>query len=90
MPTPSIAKAKANMAITEQQLVTHQERLLRISAVLFQTGLSRGVIYRRMASGAFPQAVRLHGKCVAWKENEIDTWIKGRPLAADTHSEEIQ
>jgi len=68
--------------LTHAQLQgSHRERLLRIDAVMFLTGLGRSVIYGRMAASDFPSAVRVHGRCVAWKETEVNAWIESRPRA---------
>lgn len=87
-----IATTAAHLAaaLTPEQLQgSYQERLLRINAVVFLTGLSRGVIYRRMDAGEFPRAVRVHGKCVAWKESEVNAWIENlQPITRPGQKEE--
>lgn len=52
--------------------------LLRRQAVEQRTGLKRSHIYALMKQGAFPQAVPLAGRAVAWIADEVDTWITGR------------
>lgn len=52
--------------------------LLRRPAVEQRTGLKRAHIYALMKQGAFPQAVPLAGRAVAWIENEVEDWITGR------------
>lgn len=58
------------------------ERLLRIHDLRHITGLARSTVYAKMQLGDFPQPVRLHGKCIAWKASEIEAWIATLPRAA--------
>lgn len=58
--------------------------ILRMSAVLKCTGLSRSTLWRRIRSGDFPPAVRLGGpetRSVGWKTSDIELWIRNRPVA---------
>lgn len=57
------------------------ERLLRISDVRHLTGLGRSTIYAKIKNEEFPQPVRVHGTCVAWKESEVGAWIAALPRA---------
>ena len=59
----------------------YRERLLRIPDVCFLTGLGRSTVYAKVKERQFPQPVKLHGTCVAWKETEVDAWISERPMA---------
>ena len=52
--------------------------LLRRPDVEQRTGLKRAHIYALMKRGAFPQAVPLSGRAVAWIADEVDNWITGR------------
>lgn len=52
------------------------ERILRLSAVLDRTGLSRSTLYRLMNAGAFPAQVRIAQRCVGWREAHIDAWLE--------------
>ena len=60
---------------------SYRERLLRIADVCFLTGLGRSTVYAKVKEHQFPQPVKLHGTCVAWKETEVDAWINQRPSA---------
>jgi len=55
-----------------------QPTLLRRPDVERRTGLKRAHLYALMKQGAFPQAVPLAGRAVAWIADEVDTWITGR------------
>ena len=64
--------------------------ILRMSAVLKYTGLSRTTLWRRIRSGDFPVAIRLGGtgtRSVGWHANEIEDWLASRPRATGEHSE---
>lgn len=50
-------------------------RIVRLSAVLQRTGLSRSTIYLRAAKGTFPKPVNLGARAVGWIEAEVDDWI---------------
>lgn len=53
-------------------------RLIRLPEVLNRVGLGRSTIYRWMSQGQFPQPVSLGSHAVAWKEADVDEWIKSR------------
>lgn len=55
--------------------------LLRLAAVQRRTGLSRSMLYRLLAAGAFPRPVKLGHRAVGWPDSEISGWIADR-LAA--------
>ncbi|MGD9947672.1 MAG: AlpA family transcriptional regulator [Desulfobulbus sp.] len=57
---------------------TPSQKLIRRQAVEQRTGLKRSHIYALMKQGAFPQAIPLAGRAVAWIADEVDTWITGR------------
>ena len=57
-------------------------RMLRLSAVLARTGLSRSTMYKLMGEGSFPKPVRLGGQAAGWGEAEVDGWIRGRVAAS--------
>jgi prophage regulatory protein len=60
---------------------THDDRrkarpLLRLSAVLDRTGLSRATLYRKIQCGAFPRQVRIAVRCAGWRESAVNDWMK--------------
>ena len=71
-PTPLTAQP-------QNQTVFQAERLLRIRDVTHVTGLARSTVYAKINEAGFPQPVRVHGKCVAWKESEVNAWIASLP-----------
>ena len=48
--------------------------LLRLPAVIAQTGLSKTTIHRLEAGGRFPQRIRVGTRAVAWLATEVDAW----------------
>ena len=53
------------------------KRFLRRPEVEARSGLSRSTIYAWMARGDFPKPVKLSGRMVAWREQDIDDWLQG-------------
>lgn len=52
--------------------------LMRLPAVLKETGLSRSMVYVEVAHGRFPAPVRISPRCVAWVRAEVMSWIDER------------
>jgi prophage regulatory protein len=50
--------------------------LIRLAEVERRTSLSRSEIYKLMHKGAFPAAVRLGRRAVAWVEEEVDGFVE--------------
>lgn len=57
--------------------------LERLPSVMSRTGLCRSDIYRRIAAGTFPPAVKLGERASAWNSAEVDRWIFDRIAARD-------
>ncbi|HEM7876481.1 AlpA family phage regulatory protein [Burkholderia stagnalis] len=55
------------------------ERLIRFGEVLSRTQLSKTEIYRRIHAGKFPPAVKLGLRAVAWREADVNGWIRNLP-----------
>ena len=74
-------KKKRSGAMSEQPTDNRtrpRTRLLRISEVEAQTGLSRSTIYEWSADGRFPPPVRLSDRVVRWVEADVEAWIRER------------
>ena len=56
-------------------------KLLRLPVVTEITGLKRSAIYKKMDEGNFPRPVKLGGRAVAWRSDDIEKWINERPVA---------
>ena len=52
------------------------ERFLRLHAVMERTGLARATLYRRIQAGAFPAQVKISARCSAWRESEVEAWMR--------------
>jgi prophage regulatory protein len=57
--------------------------MLKLKEVQKITGLSRSSIYSYIDKGIFPAQVKLGERSVAWVEEEITGWLKGRIQARD-------
>jgi len=53
-------------------------KLLRFTAVRERTGLSRSTVWLLERSGAFPKHIRISANIVAWLEEDVVEWIRGR------------
>jgi len=53
-------------------------RLLRFGEVRRRTGLSRSTIWRMERSGIFPKRVKVSVNVVAWREDELNEWIRSK------------
>lgn len=51
------------------------DRILRLSAVLWKTGLPKSGLYRLIKEGSFPRQVPLTPRSVGWRESEVERWI---------------
>ena len=63
-----------------------QTKLIKIGRVMEKVSLSRAQIYKMIASGDFPSQIKLTERSVAWREDELDTWILGRCSASRSKS----
>ena len=52
--------------------------LLRCHEVQAIVRLSRSTIWRAVRNGAFPKPVRVGAHAIAWRRDEIDSWILDR------------
>ena len=56
-------------------------KMLRLPAVESITGWSRTTIWRREQAGDFPKRRRIGPHLIAWRSDEIEAWVEGRPVA---------
>lgn len=59
------------------------ERMLRLPEVKSRTGMSRSTIYNRIRDQAFPSPVNLGGNISAWRETEVDGWVRSHVPGID-------
>ena len=58
--------------------MNHNQKILRLKAVMDWTGLSRSTIYAMIKNGSFPQSLSLSSRSVGWLEADIQGWIASR------------
>lgn len=56
-------------------------KLLRRFEVQNLTGLGRSTLYAAIRRGEFPPPVKIGARAVAWRSDDIENWLKSRPLA---------
>ncbi|WP_409021180.1 helix-turn-helix transcriptional regulator [Caballeronia sp. LZ032] len=66
---------------------TPKESLIRRPAVLEITSLASSTLERLLATGDFPAAVRISPGTVAWRQTEVQQWIKSRPRVGRGNAE---
>lgn len=54
------------------------EKFLRLLEVRSRVPYSRSSLYRLIALGEFPAPFALGARAVAWREADIDDWIRAR------------
>lgn len=54
-------------------------RFLRLADVTRMTSLRASALYTRVASGEFPQPLRLSPRCSVWLEHEVLAWMDRQP-----------
>ena len=59
------------------------DRILRLPAVLDQTGLSRSTVYRKMESGTFPKNIPISTRCTGWRESAVAAWLENPMFYSD-------
>ena len=57
-------------------------RLLRVDEGEQITSLSRSTIYRLIKQEKFPAPLRMSGRVVRWRDDEVNEWISRRPRSA--------
>ena len=65
-------------------------RLIRLKAVVDQTGMSRSSVYALGSDDAFPRHVSLGGGISAWVNDEIQAWIASRINLRNTKGASIR
>lgn len=59
----------------------NQTKLIRLPKVSELTGMARSTIYERMKNGAFPRPLKLSVRHVAWREEDVFSWIESLPMS---------
>jgi prophage regulatory protein len=57
----------------------NDERLLSTRAVMELTSFSRGTLYLKSRDGTFPTPLKISERWIAYREAEVQAWLKTRP-----------
>ncbi|MGN6227119.1 MAG: helix-turn-helix transcriptional regulator [Dyella sp.] len=60
--------------------------LIDLKETMRRSGLSKTVIYERMAAGAFPRSCKI-GVSARWVDEEVDAWVEAQIAARDAFTE---
>jgi prophage regulatory protein len=52
------------------------DRILRLKAVLENTGPSRATLYRKIQAGTFPAQIKIATRCTGWRESAVREWMR--------------
>lgn len=50
--------------------------LLRVQNVLQAFGVSRSTLWRWRMSGTFPKPIQLGPRIIAWRQTDLDNWLR--------------
>ena len=53
-------------------------KIIRLSSVIDQTGLSRSSIYKFIQDESFPKQIPLGERAVGWIKSAVDDWVAAR------------
>lgn len=67
-----------SMTTTNNTTNNPNNRILRISEVLYRTGLSRSAFYLLVKNGDFDKKVPMGKRGVGWAESGVQKWIDDR------------
>jgi len=70
----------------QHQINIISNRLSKLETVKNFTGLSKSSIYGLIKSGLFPAPVRTGKRAVAWRAEDLESWINSRPPTTLTQS----
>ena len=57
-------------------------RIIRLSEVIYRTGLSRSSIYNFLRDGTFPTRIKLGERSIGFLESDISDWVSSKCSAA--------
>jgi prophage regulatory protein len=66
-----------NLIAANDNVAPKLDPLLRLAAVMENTGLSSSTIYRMMDAGRFPRPLRLGPGSVRWRTSAVVGWVDG-------------
>jgi len=65
-----------------EKIYPPQDRLVRFPEVIHRTGRSRASIYRDMAQGKFPAAMKIGERAIAWRDSDLTAWLENLATAS--------
>lgn len=66
------------------------DRIIRLPELLQITGLSSASVYRWIAEGRFPAAIRLGKNSVGWRASAVEAWIESREPVGSLSEKVVQ
>ena len=57
-------------------------RIIRLSEVIYRTGLSRSSIYNFINAGTFPARIKLGERSIGFNEADVSAWISSKIAGA--------
>lgn len=54
------------------------DRYIRLPEVLHLVPIARATVWQWVASGRFPQPVRLGSRCTVWRLSEVMSWMEAQ------------
>lgn len=78
--TETVERTRKSRAAVAQpaSVMTVPDALLNVETVKMLTGFSKNTIYRLMATGDFPDAIRLGTRTTRWRAGTISAWLAAR------------
>ena len=77
-----VKRQRSNVSRQPIEAVTLPDALLKMQTVCSAVGLSSATIYRKVATGDFPEPVRLGARCTRWKSGCVQAWLAAQTTTA--------
>lgn len=61
-------------------------QILRAPEVMDKCGFKRTTLWRLVHESDFPKPIFITSKAIGWREDQIDEWIRSRPVAVGNGS----
>lgn len=56
--------------------MANNEKLIRITSVMEQTGLAKSTVWLWVKLNKLPKPIKLSARVTVWKQSELDEWIR--------------
>ncbi|MDP2005528.1 MAG: AlpA family phage regulatory protein [Rubrivivax sp.] len=80
--TPRRKRQHGNAPRQPIEAASLPDALLKVQTVCAVVGLSSPTIYRKVATGDFPEPVRLGARCTRWKSGDVQSWLAAQTTTA--------